>query len=58
MSRALLCALSFAIAAPALAQSDVSPADRLLHEQMLVLDTHLDTSSLFERDGLGFRRLA
>ena len=40
-------------AAPALAQ-DVSPGDRLLHEQLLVLDTHLDTPMLLERPGWAF----
>lgn len=40
-------------AAPALAQ-DVSPGDRLLHEQLLVLDTHLDTPLLLERPGWVF----
>jgi len=31
-----------------------SPADRLAHEQMLVLDTHLDTPELFEHPGWDF----
>ena len=37
-------------AAPAPAQ-DIAPSDRLLHEQLLVLDTHLDTPMLLERPG-------
>jgi len=41
----------------ALATPEVSDADRLLHEQMLVLDTHLDTPMLFERDGWRFDAL-
>ena len=44
-----LLALAFA-AAPAPAQ-DVTAADRLAHDQMLVLDTHLDTPVVFERPG-------
>jgi membrane dipeptidase len=47
-------ALSFLIAVPAYAQNEVSPADRLAHEQMLVLDTHLDTPILFEHPGWRF----
>lgn len=46
--------LPLILAAPAFAADDVSPADRLLHEQMLVLDTHLDTPVHFERDGWNF----
>ena len=49
-----LLALLAAAAAPAAAHDAVSPADRLLHEQLLVLDTHLDTPSLFERPGWDF----
>src|SRR4029079_4017787 len=41
-------------AAPALAQEEVSRSDRLLHEQMLVLDTHLDTPMNLERPGWVF----
>jgi membrane dipeptidase len=52
-----LCALALAaLAAPAAAHDQVSAADRLLHEQMLVLDTHLDTPVLFERPGWDFTR--
>lgn len=49
----LLLPLTLLLAAPAAAQ-EVSDADRLRHEQMLVLDTHLDTPSLFERPGWDF----
>ena len=52
-----LCPLSvlpLLLASPALAHDMVSPADRLLHEQMLVLDTHLDTPMHFERPGWDF----
>ncbi|MBX3565139.1 MAG: dipeptidase [Sphingomonas sp.] len=49
-----LLALSLALAAP---QDDpVTPADRLAHDQMLVLDTHLDTPELFEHPGWDFAR--
>lgn len=37
-------------------QDDPTPADRLAHEQMLVLDTHLDTPELFEHPGWQFDR--
>lgn len=47
--------LALALAAPAAAQ-DVSPADRLAHDQMLVLDTHLDTPEFFEHPGWRFER--
>jgi membrane dipeptidase len=57
MRLAPLCALALtALAAPAAAHPEVSAADRLLHEQMLVLDTHLDTPVLFERPGWDFTR--
>jgi membrane dipeptidase len=57
MRLAPLCALALAaIAAPAAAHEPVSAADRLFHEQMLVLDTHLDTPVLFERPGWDFTR--
>lgn len=49
-----LTALLLATAAPALAQQSVSSADRLLHEQAIVLDTHLDTPAHFERPGWDF----
>ncbi len=41
-------------AVPASAQQAVSSPDRLMHEQMLTLDTHLDTPVLFERRGWNF----
>jgi membrane dipeptidase len=46
--------LSMLAAAPALAQEAASPADRLLHERLLTLDTHLDTPALFVRPGWDF----
>ena len=45
-----LLALAIALAAPS-GPDDPSPADRLAHDQMLVLDTHLDTPELFEHPG-------
>ena len=42
------------IASPAMAEDGVGAADRLRHEQMLVLDTHLDTPAVLERDGWSF----
>ena len=49
-----LLALTFALAAT---QDDpVTPADRLAHEQMLTLDTHLDTPEFFEHPGWEFNR--
>lgn len=39
--------------APLMAQ-DMAPAQRLVHERAIVLDTHLDTSVLFERPGWNF----
>lgn len=54
MRMAVLAALPFALAAPAPAQDSVSAAERLLHEELLVLDTHLDTPALFEREGWRF----
>lgn len=47
-------ALALALASPSAAQMPVSPADRLFHEQMLTLDTHLDTPALFVRPGWDF----
>ncbi len=47
-----LLALAIALSGP---DSDTpSPADRLSHQQMLVLDTHLDTPELFEHPGWKF----
>jgi membrane dipeptidase len=52
MRPSLFAALALAAAVPASAQLEtVSAADRQLHEDMLVLDTHLDTPVLFERPG-------
>jgi membrane dipeptidase len=51
MRLAFPAALGLALAAPAAAHETVSSTDRLFHEQMLVLDTHLDTPVLFERRG-------
>ena len=49
--------MSALLAAPALAQqASVSAADRLLHERILTLDSHLDTPSFFERQGWDFDR--
>src|SRR5687767_8013370 len=42
------------LAAGAAAPSVVSDADRLAHDQMLVLDTHLDTPAVLEREGWHF----
>jgi membrane dipeptidase len=50
----LIPALALALSVPASAQHAVSPEDRLLHERILTLDTHLDTPSLFERPGWDF----
>ena len=49
-----LLALPLLLAVPASAQQAVSSSDRLMHEQMLTLDTHLDTPVLFERRGWNF----
>jgi membrane dipeptidase len=49
-----LFALPIIAASAAFAQTEVSPADRLAHEQMLVLDTHLDTPEVFEHPGWRF----
>ncbi len=46
--------LALLLAAPL--QDDPTPADRLAHEQMLILDTHLDTPELFEHPGWDFNR--
>ncbi len=54
MRLGLLLSLAMLIAAPATAEIAVSPADRLLHERLLTLDTHLDTPVLFERKGWDF----
>ena len=49
-----LLALPLLLAVPASAQQAVSSSDRLMHDQMLTLDTHLDTPVLFERRGWNF----
>jgi membrane dipeptidase len=54
MRLTLVPALALAFAFPAAAHEPVSSADRLLHEQILTLDTHLDTPVLFERPGWDF----
>jgi membrane dipeptidase len=54
MKPALFAALGLTLAVPASAQQTVSPVDRLFHEQILTLDTHLDTPSFFERPGWRF----
>ena len=54
MKPALLVTVALTLALPASAQDRVSVADRQFHEQMLTLDTHLDTPSLFERPGWRF----
>ncbi|HWH22037.1 MAG TPA: dipeptidase [Allosphingosinicella sp.] len=50
----LLLCLPLLFAAPASAQQVVTHADRLAHEQMLTLDSHLDTPTFFERPGWDF----
>jgi membrane dipeptidase len=54
MRLTLIPALAAALAIPAAAQNAVTPADRLLHERILTLDTHLDTPAIFERRGWDF----
>ena len=55
MKPALIALLGLALAIPAsAAQDQVSEADRLLHERLLTLDTHLDTPTRFERPGWRF----
>lgn len=52
--RPFLFATSLLFGSPAFSQDNVSSADRLAHEEMLVLDTHLDTPMHFERSGWDF----
>jgi membrane dipeptidase len=52
----ILTIAAFAALLAAPTQPDVSATDRLIHDRMLVLDTHLDTPSLFERPGWDFSR--
>ena len=55
MKPALLALLGLAIGTASQAtQTTVSAADRLLHERLLTLDTHLDTPTSFERTGWRF----
>jgi membrane dipeptidase len=54
MKPAMFAVLGLTLALPASAQQAVSPVDRLFHEQILTLDTHLDTPSFFERPGWRF----
>src|SRR3546814_12789173 len=54
MRPGLVFSLPLLLAVPASAHEAVSPLDRLIHEQMIVLDTHLDTPMLFERPGWKF----
>jgi membrane dipeptidase len=56
MRTSLIPALILAVAAPAAAYQAPSAGDRLLHERILTLDTHLDTPVLFERRGWDFNR--
>lgn len=49
--RAAILMLSLLAALPASAQEAVAPADRALHERLLVIDTHLDTPVHFGRLG-------
>ena len=54
MRSMLIPALLVALAPAAAAHDQAGPADRLLHERILTLDTHLDTPALFEREGWDF----
>ena len=54
MRLTLIPALALALAIPAAAQNGAAQTDRLLHERILTLDTHLDTPALFERRGWDF----
>ncbi len=55
IARTLL-ALPLLFALTGAADDEVSAEDRLIHEQMLVLDTHLDTPEFFEHPGWRFDR--
>src|SRR5690349_5731174 len=50
-------ALSLLFAIPASAQPDVEPQNRLLHDRMLVLDTHLDIPARFDSGEWNFTEL-
>ena len=54
MRKLLLAATLSLLAAPSAAQPDVAPQDRLFHESLIVLDTHLDTPERFEVAGWDF----
>jgi membrane dipeptidase len=54
MRLTLIPALALALTIPAAAQNGVPQTDRLLHERILTLDTHLDTPAVFERPGWDF----
>ena len=54
MRLAPLLSLPLLLAVPASAQQVVSSPDRLFHERILTLDTHLDTPTFFERPGWDF----
>ncbi len=54
MLRRLIPALVLALGSPAAGHETVSAADQLLHEQLLTLDSHLDTPAIFERWGWDF----
>ena len=56
-ARMILAPLALRLAAPASGAAGVAPAERLAHEQMLVLDTHLDTPAVLERVGWNFADL-
>jgi len=54
LSHGLFASMIILAGSAAIAQSDVTPGERLVHEQMLTLDTHLDTPMLLERSGWAF----
>jgi membrane dipeptidase len=54
MYKLLVAVMLASPAVPAHAQEAVTPAVRLIHEQLLVLDTHLDTPAVLERAGWDF----
>jgi membrane dipeptidase len=57
MRLATAAALAFLAAIPASAQTDVSAEDRLIHDRMLVLDTHLDIPARFDSGEWDFSEL-
>jgi membrane dipeptidase len=54
MRRSIVALAVLLSAGPAFAQEEVSAADRLAHEQMLTLDSHLDTPAVLGRQGWTF----